>query len=157
MNRKSPVKASAQKVRQAPDDPWQSGRARFGWRSFRRGRDHKWHFPGQQPGEKVIKVLRKHKLFLVFPALPAIGTFIVLILLLWASTRFASLNLPWIWLELVDVAAMIFFIGWFIWRDGVVWYLETYIITNKRIISSRGLLEPTRQSTPVEKIKQVGV
>ncbi|HVB61837.1 MAG TPA: PH domain-containing protein [Ktedonobacteraceae bacterium] len=157
MNRKSPVKAPAQKVQQASDDPWRSGRARFGRRNFRRGSDHRWHFPGQQPGEKVIRVLRKHKLFLVFPALPAIGTFVVLILLLWASTRFASLNLPWIWLELVDIAAMVFFIIWFIWRDGVVWYLETYIITNKRIISSRGLLEPTRQSTPVEKIKQVGV
>jgi len=157
MNRKSPVKAAAQKAQLASDDPWRSGRARFGWRNFRRGRDHKWHFPGQQAGEKVVVVLRKHKLFLFLPALPAIGTFIVLVLLWGAATRFASLHLPWIWLELVDVLVMLFFVLWFIWRDGVVWYLETYIITNKRIISSRGLLEPTRQSTPVEKIKQVGV
>ncbi len=153
MNRRAP----AQKVQQPPDDPWRSGRARFGLNNFRRGRDRKLHFPGQQPGEKVIKVLRKHKIFLLFPALPVVGAFAVLILLLWASTRFASLNFPWIWLELVDSAIIVFFAIWFVWRDGVLWYLETYVITNKRIISSRGLIEPTRQSTPVDKIKQVGV
>lgn len=156
MNRKAPVKV-APNAQQPSDDPWRSGRARFGWRDFRRGRDRKLHFPGRQKDEKVIKVVRKHKLFLVFPALPVLGTFAVLVLLLGASTRFASLHLPWIWLELVVVAAMLFFIGWFIWRDGVDWYVTTYIITNKRIISSRGVFEPTRQSTPVDKIKQVGV
>jgi uncharacterized membrane protein YdbT with pleckstrin-like domain len=156
MNSKAPTKA-AQKAQSNVDDPWQSGRARFGWRNLRRGRDRKLHFPGQLKDEKVIKVVRKHKLFLVTPALPVLGTFAALILLLWASTRFASLGLPWLWLELVVIVAMVVFAVRFIWKDGVSWYLTNYTITNQRIIEYGGLLEPKRKTTTVDKIKQVGV
>lgn len=142
---------------QQPDDPWRSGRARFGWNNFRRGRDRQLHFPGQQKDEVVKKVLRKHKIFLVPPALPALGAFFVLIVLLWASTRYSHLPLPWGGLELVDGLVILFFVLWAAYRDGISWYLETYIITNKRVIESRGLFEPTKKATTTDKIKQVGI
>jgi uncharacterized membrane protein YdbT with pleckstrin-like domain len=63
----------------------------------------------------------------------------------------------WSFFEIIAVVVILGTLGWFIWRDFSKWYLNTYIITNKRIIQSRGVLEPTRQSTPLENIKQVGV
>ncbi len=124
---------------------------------YYRGRDKRWHFVGQQSDEVVHKILHKHWIFLFIPALPAVGAFIVLVILLWVSTRFSKLGLPWGIFELIDVILMVILLIWLGWRDLLEWYLETYIITNKRIISSRGVFEPTRQSTPLENVKQVGI
>ncbi|GAC1385493.1 MAG: hypothetical protein NVS4B7_08900 [Ktedonobacteraceae bacterium] len=139
------------------DERWQSGRARFGLQNLRFGRDKKWHFSGQQSDEEVQLVVRKHWWFLVKPALPLIGSFIVLSLILWGAARLPNPLFPWTLLEILAVVLILGTAGWFVWRDLMVWYLETYIITNKRIINSRGLLEPTRQTTPIENVKQVGV
>jgi hypothetical protein len=150
-------RANQQQTQQLPEDPWRSGRARFGLQNLRRGRDKRWHFPGQQPDEVVKAILHKHWIFLLTPALPAFGAFCVLVVLLWASTRFPKFGLPWGILELIDVVLMIILLIWLGWRDLLEWYLEVYIITNKRIISSRGVFEPIRESTPLNNVKQVGI
>ncbi len=137
------------------DELWRSGRSRFGLQQLRLGRDKKWHFSGQQADETVIKIFREHWWFLVTSALPLIGAVILLILILWGSVKLA--HPIWSFFEIIAVVAILGTLGWFIWRDFAKWYLNTYIITNKRIIHSRGVLEPTRQSTPLENIKQVGV
>jgi len=137
------------------DERWRSGRNRFGGLQFRRGRDQKLHFAGQMPDETVRLVVRKHKWFLFVPALPFIGSVLLLFIIFGAATRIQ--NSLWPFLEIVVSVLILITFGWFLWKDFVVWYLETYIITNKRIINSRGLLEPTRQSTPLENVKQVGM
>jgi len=137
------------------EDRWRSGRARFGLQRFRMGRDKKWHFVGQQADETVAKVVRKHWLFLVVPALPLIGSFALLVLILWSSTRIPSSL--WPFFEILTGVLIVGTATWFIWKDGIDWYLTTYIITNKRIINSKGVLNPTRQSTPLENVKQVGI
>lgn len=139
------------------DENWRSGRNRFGNLPFRRRGSKKWHFAGQQPDETVTLIVRKHWWFLVKPALPLIGSFVLLFVILAASVRMPSTLFPWPFFEIIAVFLILGTAGWFIWRDFIVWYLETYTITNKRIINSRGLLEPTRQSTDLDKVKQVGI
>lgn len=151
MSEQSKNKAAAQ----SQADQWRSGRKRFGWRQFRMGQDRKWHFPGQQPDEEVRLVVRQHPFFLVVPALPCVGAFIILFLLFYGAV--SAPGPVWPVLEVIDVVAIIATFIWFAYRDLVAWWYESYIVTNKRIISMRGLLEPTRQQTPLDKVQQVGV
>ncbi|MFL5690918.1 MAG: PH domain-containing protein [Ktedonobacteraceae bacterium] len=139
------------------EDRFRSGRSRFGLQQLRIGRDKRWHFAGQQPDETVRMVVRRHKFFLLTPALPLLGSFILLGLVLYGATSLPNPLIPWPFFEILAIALIIGTAAWFVYKDFLKWYLETYIITNKRIIISRGILEPTRQATPLESVRQVGV
>jgi hypothetical protein len=142
------------------DDIWRSGRRRFGWNQFRQtwqGHDKQWHFSGQEPGEVVRMVVHRHWLFLLPTALPLIGALAFLLALTWLSTFLHEAVALWATLYIVAVLLVLATGIWFLWKGLILWWLETYVITSKRIIDSRGVLQPSRQETPIEKVMQVGL
>lgn len=138
------------------NDPWKPHRKRH-WRLIYRGKDKKLHFHGQEKDEVVRVVVRKHKWFLVRPALPFIGAVILFLLVTVGTFRYPAFGLLWEVLEGLVVILMIATLIWFAWRDLIVWWYDVDIITNKRLISWRGVLKPTRKEIPTEKIQQVAL
>jgi len=123
---------------------------------FQRGPDHRWHFFGQQPDEIVRLIVRKHWWFLVQPALPLLGAIVLLCLFLVGTASIPSVGSLWYVLDIAAVGLIILTGIRFLYKDLVSWWFETHIITNKRIIDTRGLLEPSRQFTALDKVQQVG-
>jgi uncharacterized membrane protein YdbT with pleckstrin-like domain len=152
VKRNKPVAAATPQ----PPDPWKPHRQRH-WRLLYRGKDKKLHFHGQQPDETVRLVVRKHKWFLVRPALPFIGAIAVFLLVSAGSLRLPALGTLWDLLEGGAIILMIATGAWFAWRDLVVWWYDVDIITNKRLIRWQGFLNPTRKEISTEKIQQIAL
>ncbi|GCF10595.1 hypothetical protein KDI_41590 [Dictyobacter arantiisoli] len=102
-------------------------------------------------------VVRKHWWFLFKTAWPLLLALLAVIAITLGTVSYPSLVTVWVILEISAFIALVGTGVWFAYRKLAVWWYETYIITDKRIINARGLLEPTRQLTPIEKVEQVGI
>lgn len=148
---------SSNAPQQAQDDPWRPRRVHGGFRQLKRGRDKQLHFRGQQPDEVVRRVVRKHPWFLIKPALPFIGSLLLLILVLGVDVGQTTLR-PLFTFLLLIVGALVLITGaYFAYKDFILWWLNVDIITSKRILTWRGFLQQTRQETGLDKIQQIAV
>jgi membrane protein YdbS with pleckstrin-like domain len=141
----------------APEERWRSGRSRFNLLRFSRGENKEWYFSGQQQDEKVRRVVRKHWRFLIQPAFPLLGCTVAFFLIIWAALAFPALGAFWYLLEIATFLGILVTGAWFAYKDLIAWWYDMHIITNKRIITASGVLDPKRQVTPLDKVQQVEV
>lgn len=154
------MNANAPLVQPTPEDPWMPRRVHDSFRRVRRvgrGRNRRYVFRGQQPDETVKMVIREHKFFLILPALPLVGAIIGLFLVIGLSARFPEAGAFWTLLEYLSVIAIIIAAVYFLYNDLALWWLNTTIITDKRVLSWEGFLNPSREEIPLQNIVQVAV
>ena len=153
------MSSNAPKVQQQ-QDPFTPKRVHGGYRHVRRvgkGKNRHWEFRGQQPDEVVKAVLRKHKFFLIVPAFPFIASLLGLIIVGFLNEANPSASSIWILLEVI-LGFLVLITGvYFLYNDLALWWVETYIITNKRIMIWKGLFNPNRQEAGVDRVVQIGV
>ena len=141
-----------------PPDSWQPRRYHWSLRRISRGKDKQLHFPGQEPDETVRRVVRRHWLFLIRPALPFIAALVLIFLVLWGEIALPGAGTLWSLLGVAMGLLTIATAGWFLYRFFVLWELDIDIITNKRIINWRGgIRQPSRKETLLEKVQQVAI
>jgi PH (Pleckstrin Homology) domain-containing protein len=154
------MSSNAPQTQQPQDDPWTPKRVQGAFRHVYRvgkGKKRHWEFKGQQTGETVKLVLRKHKYFLITPAFPLIFSIIGLILVYFLSVSYPQAGPVWTLLEIVFGILILVTGVYFLYKDLALWWIETCIITNKRVMIWKGLLTPSRQETNLENVVQVGV
>lgn len=114
-------------------------------------------FRGQQPGEMAIFVRRKHPIFLILPAWPAVLALLGLLVLFLLHTGNARLGALFFILETVfGVIFFIFLVKWLI-ADLNDWLFDIYVLTDRRLIDASGFFSPTRKEATLDRIQQVQV
>jgi hypothetical protein len=154
------LSSNAPQAQQAQNDPFTPRREHGGyWRARKvgKGKNRHWEFRGRQQDEVVKAVIRKSKFFLITPALPFIASVLGLIIVSALFGINPSGDSFWILLEVIMLALVILTGVYFVYKDLVLWWVETYIITNKRVLMWKGLLSPSREEFGVEKVVQVAV
>ncbi len=149
------MSTNAPQVQRPQDDPfWIPRRVHGGLRHLRRvgrGKNRQYRFQGQVEGEVVKLVIRRHKFFLITPALPLIASILAFIGVVALGSLYPAAG------ALVAGVAILLTAIYFIYKDLILWWLETNIITNKRVLEWKGLVTPSRQEVPLENVQQVAV
>ncbi len=154
------MSTNAPQVQRPQNDPWMPRRLHGGLRHLRRvgrGKNRHYQFQGQLDGEVVKLVIRRHIFFLITPALPLITSILAFLGVVVLSNLYPGAGAFWTFLELVAGAAILATAIYFIYKDLILWWLETYIITNKRILEWKGLVTPSREEVPLENVQQVAI
>lgn len=126
-------------------------------RRFKRGKDKKLHFDGQEPDEEVRRVVREHFIFALRSATPFFAAIILLFLVIWGNTAYPGSEALWRPLELFASLAIVGAGLYSAYRIFELWWVNVDVITNRRILTWKGLLQPTRKETKLEKVSQVSV
>lgn len=112
------------------------------------------HFRGQLPGEQLIWFQRRHWLFLFVPAWPVVLSLIVFAFvnrLLGATPGLAQ------FLQLIFALLIVALMIRWILNDLSNWLFQYYILTDQRVITSRGYFRPTREEVVLKNVAQVMV
>jgi len=153
------LSSNAPQAQQAHNDPFTPRREHGGyWRARKvgKGKNRHWEFKGRHQDEVVKAVLRKSKFFLITPALPFIASLLGLMVVGALFGTNPSGDSFWVLLEIIILVLVIVTGIYFLYTDLALWWVETYIITNQRVLIWKGLLSPSRDEFGVEKVVQVG-
>jgi Bacterial PH domain/PASTA domain len=145
---------------QQPDDPFTPKRLQGAFRRVRhvgKGKNRHLEFKGQEPDEVIKAVIRKHKFFLFVPALPLIASVLGFIIVGALFGADPSADAFWTLLEVILGFLIVITGVYFVYKSLILWWLETNIVTNKRIIIWKGFLSPNRDEFGIDKVVQVGV
>jgi len=126
-------------------------------RRFRRGPDKKKRFIGQQNDEIIRRIVREHPIFYVSSAFPLLLALAFFGLLVWLNTSYPQVGSIFPFLYLVSGIAILVAAVYCAYRIFELWWVNIDIITNKRILTWRGLLKPTRDETTLDKVQQIAV
>jgi hypothetical protein len=154
------MSSNAPKVQQPQDDPFTPNPMQGGfWRVRRvgKGKNRHWDFRGRQQDEVVKAVIRKSKYFLIFPAIPFIASMFGLFVVGALYGIEPGGDPFWTLLEVILGILVVITGVYFLYKDLALWWVETYIITNKRVLIWKGLLSPSREEFGIDKVVQVGV
>ena len=153
------MSSNAPQTQQTQIDPLTPRRERGAyWRVHRvgQGKNRHWEFKGREKDEVVRTVLRKSKFFLITPALPFIASVLGLIVVGALFGVKPGGDSFWLLLEVIMLVLVIITGVYFLYTDLALWWVETYIITNKRVLIWKGLLNPSRDEFGVDRVVQVG-
>lgn len=148
---------STQASQSAPPEWKPKRREHGGLRQVRRGQDRKLTFKGQDQDEEVKQVVRQHPLFLVRPALPGLVILLIFLLVSILFVRLPGFGPIWGLTDLILAILFLAAVGYFLWKDFFIWWVNIDIITNKRIVSCRGFLQPARKIITLDKVVQVSI
>ncbi len=138
-------------------DEWKPERVHNVIRRFKKGPDKKLHFVGQQSDEVIRRIVREHFIFYWRSAIPLFLAIILFVLLVWANTALPQLSTVWHALEIVAAILIVFAAAYSAYRIFELWWVNIDVITNKRVLTWRGLLNPTKDETTLDKVQQVAV
>jgi hypothetical protein len=154
------MSTNAPQTQRPGDDPWNPRRIQAGFRRVRlvgHGKNRHYEFNGQQTGETVELVLRKHIWFLITPAFPVIGSFIALIAVTALKAAYPQAGALWTLLQILFGILIVITLFLFLYKDLALWWVEVSIITNRRVIVWKGLFNPTRKEATLEQVVQTTV
>ena len=145
-------------TKQAQTNEWRPVRTHAVLRRFRRGSDKTKRFLGQQEDEKIQgKIIREHPIFYARSAVPFLLSLIFFGLVIWLQTRGVVPQAFFPVLYLISIIAIIGSALYGAYRILELWWVNIDIVTDKRILTWRGLLNPTRDETTLDKVQQVAV
>src|SRR5579864_2480894 len=126
-------------------------------RRFKRGPDGKLRFDGQQPDEEIRRIVREHPIFSARAALPFVLSLILLAFIVWGNFATPQLTIAW---HIVEILCGLLVLGAGVYggyRIFELWWVNVDVVTNKRILTWKGLLSPSRKETTLDKVTQVAV
>jgi uncharacterized membrane protein YdbT with pleckstrin-like domain len=115
-------------------------------------------FEGQHEGEQVLAVIRMHWFYLIGRILVHVLSLIVIMFLAVYSGYFISSEQIG---KLIFFMAFLYLLFWwfFVFYEATMYYLNTWIVTNERVISNRqkGLFRRTLAELNLGKIQDISV
>jgi uncharacterized membrane protein YdbT with pleckstrin-like domain len=114
-------------------------------------------FRGQMAGEIPVFVRRRHPIFLIVPAWPAVLSLLGLVVLLALHTSNVRLSALFFILETVLGAIFVIFLLKWLVIDLINWFFNLYVLTDRRLMSAEGFFTPRRKEATLDRIQQVQV